>query len=149
MALVCTTPYEIDCLYEVNRRQKEKGKTAVKIAAVERNMYTEWHRYQLSGDTIPMLSVPDEIKDPIITILRGYGAIKISIFGSFARGEERPESDIDIIVRFDKPKSLLQLIHIEEEIKNAVQHNIDLLTENSINPYLIDAIRRDEVVIYG
>jgi len=96
-----------------------------------------------------MLSVPDEIKDPIITILRGYGAIKISIFGSFARGEERPESDIDIIVRFDKPKSLLQLIHIEEEIKNAVQHNIDLLTENSINPYLIDAIRRDEVVIYG
>jgi uncharacterized protein len=122
---------------------------AFKITAVERNMYTEWHRYQLLGDIIPMLSVPDEIKDTIIKILREYGAIKISIFGSFARGEERPESDIDIIVKFDKPKSLLQLIHIEEEIKNAVQHNIDLLTENSINPYLIDSIRRDEVVIYG
>jgi uncharacterized protein len=112
-------------------------------------MYTEWHRYQLPGDTVPMLSVPDEITDTIIKILRGYGAVKISIFGSFARGEERPESDIEIIVKFDKLKSLLQLIHIEEEIKNAVQYNIDLLTENSINPYLIDSIRRDEVVIYG
>ena len=129
--------------------RRNKDELASKITAVERNMYTEWHRYQLSGDTVPMLSVPDEIKDTIIQILRGYGAKKISIFGSFARGEDRPESDIDIIVRFEKPKSLLQLIHIEEEIKKAVQHNIDLLTENSINPYLIDSIRRDEVVIYG
>lgn len=103
----------------------------------------------MPGDTVPMLQVPDEIKRTIIKILSGYGAVRISIFGSFARGEERPESDIDIIVRFDHPKSLLQLIHIEEEVKNAVNRNIDLLTENSINPYLIDSIRRDEVVIYG
>ena len=96
-----------------------------------------------------MSLVPDEIKETIINILSGYGATKISIFGSFARGEMQPESDIDIIVRFDHPKSLLQLVHIEEEIKIAVHRNIDLLTENSINPYLIDYIRRDEVVIYG
>lgn len=96
-----------------------------------------------------MREVPDEIKRNIIRVLRGHGAVKISIFGSFARGEERPESDIDIIVRFDHKKSLLQLIRIEEEVKIAVNRNIDLLTENSISPYLVDTIRRDEVVIFG
>jgi predicted nucleotidyltransferase len=64
-----------------------------------------------------MKELPDEIKKKIISVLTGHGAVKISIFGSFARGEERPESDIDIIVRFEHPKSLLQLIRIEEEVK--------------------------------
>jgi len=96
-----------------------------------------------------MSEVPDEVKKKIISVLTGHGAVKISIFGSFARGEERPESDIDIIVRFEPPKSLLQLIRIEEEVKIAVNRNIDLLTENSISPYLADTIRRDEVVIFG
>jgi hypothetical protein len=41
------------------------------------------------------------------------------------------------------------LIRIEEEVKIAVNRNIDLLTENSISPYLADTIRRDEVVIFG
>ena len=96
-----------------------------------------------------MRKIPDEIREKIIAILTGYGAVKISIFGSFARGEERPDSDIDIIVRFKQPKSLIQLIGIEEEVKMAIDRNIDLLTENSISPYLVEAIRRDEVVIFG
>ncbi len=98
---------------------------------------------------VPVREVPDEIEGKIIGVLKEHGAVKISIFGSFARGEERPESDIDIIVRFNQPKSLLQLIRIEDELKIAVNRNLDLLTEHSISPYLADTIRRDEVVIFG
>ena len=51
-----------------------------------------------------MREVPDEITKKIISVLAGHGAVTISIFGSFARGEDRPESDIDSIVRFEHRK---------------------------------------------
>ena len=54
---------------------------------------------------VPVREVPDEIKGKIIVVLKEHGAVKISIFGSFARGEERPESDIDIIVRFNHQRA--------------------------------------------
>lgn len=64
-------------------------------------------------------------------------------------GEAGPESDIDILVRFGTPKSLLQLVTIEDELSESLQMKVDLLTEKAISPYLAPAIHRDEVVIFG
>jgi predicted nucleotidyltransferase len=89
------------------------------------------------------------VRETILSILRKYGATKIAIFGSYARGEERADSDIDILVRFDSPKSLFQLVRIEDELKEALQRPVDLITEKSISPYLSDPIHHDEVVIFG
>lgn len=90
-----------------------------------------------------------KICESIIAILRKYDAERIAIFGSYARGEARPRSDIDILVRFARPKSLIQLVQIEDEIKNAIHMNVDLVTENAVSPYLAGTIHRDEVVIFG
>lgn len=91
--------------------------------------------------------VPREIAETIRAVLIRYGAERISVFGSFARGEERPDSDIDIIVRFRNPKSLLELIRIEEELREKTARNVDLLTEKAISPHIREYIHRDEVVI--
>lgn len=90
-----------------------------------------------------------KIRDTIIAILTRYDAEQIAIFGSYARGEAGAKSDIDILVRFAHPKSLLQIIRIEEEIEASLKIPVDLITEKAVSPYLTDSIRRDEVVIYG
>ena len=48
-----------------------------------------------------------------------------------------------------RPKSLIQLVQIEDEIAKSVKVPVDLVTEKSVSPYLSSSIHRDEVVIYG
>ncbi|MGB2842307.1 MAG: nucleotidyltransferase family protein [Halobacteriota archaeon] len=72
----------------------------------------------------------------IVSILMRYGAKKIAIFGSYARGEESPGSDVDILVEFLERRSLLDLVGIEQELSDALGVKADLLTEKSISPYL-------------
>lgn len=90
-----------------------------------------------------------EIFEKIAQLLKNEGACKIAIFGSYIREEERPESDIDIIVKFSERKSLLELVRIERELSEVLGIKVDLLTEKSISPYLIDTIREEMEVIYG
>jgi len=85
----------------------------------------------------------------IVSYLIPYGVKKVSVFGSYARGEMHSKSDVDIIVRFKKKKSFLDLVKIEQELSEKLDRKVDLLTEKSISPYLIDAIRKESVVIYG
>jgi hypothetical protein len=89
------------------------------------------------------------ILEKIAQVLTEQGATKVAIFGSYARGEERPESDIDVVVEFSESKSLLELVRIEGELSEALGIKVDLLTEKSISPYLIDVVRQQMEVIYG
>jgi len=90
-----------------------------------------------------------KLQESIVSILTRYDAERIAIFGSYARGEAGRKSDIDILVRFTKPKSLIQIVQIEDEIKKAIHMNVDLVTEKAISPYLAGSVHRDEMVIYG
>lgn len=90
----------------------------------------------------------EELFDKIIQKLKNEGAKKIGVFGSYVRGEERPGSDIDVIVEFSKRKSLLELVRIERELSEELGIKVDLLTEKSISPYLIETIQKETEVIY-
>ena len=90
-----------------------------------------------------------EIFAKITQLLKDQGARKVAVFGSYIRGEENRESDIDIIVEFSERKSLLELVRIERELSDVLGIKVDLLTEKSISPYLIDTIKREMEVIYG
>ena len=91
----------------------------------------------------------EEIFKKIARLLKNQGARKIAVFGSYVRGEEKPGSDIDIIVEFSERKSLLELVRIERELSDVLGIKVDLLTEKSISPYLIDTIRKEMEIIYG
>lgn len=84
----------------------------------------------------------------IISLIKKHGVKKVAIFGSYARGEEKPKSDIDILVEFSERKSLLEHVKIERELSEAVGIKVDLLTEKAVSPYLIDRIRKEMKVIY-
>ena len=90
-----------------------------------------------------------EIFKKVVSILTRYRVKKIAVFGSYARGEAKPESDVDILVKFSERKSLLDLVGIEQELSEALGVKADLLTEKSISPYRIDRIKSEMKVIYG
>ncbi|MCW3134953.1 MAG: nucleotidyltransferase family protein [Methanophagales archaeon] len=91
----------------------------------------------------------DEIIDKLVSILKKHGAKKIEIFGSYARGEQKETSDLDVIVEFEKRKSLLELVGIEQELEDALGIKVDLLTRVSISPYLIERIEKESKVVLG
>jgi predicted nucleotidyltransferase len=90
----------------------------------------------------------EEIETALVSMLGKYGVRKIGLFGSYARGEERTDSDLDVLVEFDKRKSLLTLVRIERELSEHIGVKVDLLTEQAISPYLVERIKADLKVIY-
>ena len=84
----------------------------------------------------------------LIDICRQNDVSMVGVFGSMARGEARKKSDIDLIVRFSKRKSLLVLVRLERELTEALDKKVDLLTEAAISPYLRDQILNEMHVVY-
>lgn len=89
-----------------------------------------------------------ELENKVVSILKKNNVKTIGIFGSYARGVQRPNSDLDILVNFKDRKSLLTLVSIERELSETIGVKVDLLTEQSISPYLIDRIKSEMKVIY-
>ena len=90
----------------------------------------------------------EEIEAAVISILERYGVRKIGLFGSYARGDQRPGSDLDLLVDFTDRKSLLTLVRIERELSEHLGIKVDLLTEQAISPYLIERVKSELKVIY-
>lgn len=90
-----------------------------------------------------------EMKRKVIEFLQGHGAKRIAIFGSYARGEETRESDLDILVEFSGRKSLLDIIGMEQDLSDIIGIKVDLLTERSIEPQIMSEIRKDMAPVFG
>lgn len=85
----------------------------------------------------------------LIDVCRENDVSMVGIFGSMVRGEARKDSDIDLIVRFSKRKSLLFMVRLERELAEALGRKVDLLTEASISPYMRERVLKEMQVIYG
>ncbi len=84
----------------------------------------------------------------LIEICRQNNVAKIGVFGSMARGEATPQSDIDLLVYFSKRTSLLALVGLERQLSTALGRKVDLLTEAALSPYLRERIKREVQIIY-
>jgi predicted nucleotidyltransferase len=84
----------------------------------------------------------------IIEILKPYNPKRIGLFGSVARNEETPTSDIDILYSFNTPISLFTKYNIVEELQLKLHKGIDLVSENAIHPKLKPYIYNDLKMIY-
>jgi len=88
-----------------------------------------------------------EIEGRIIPVLRKHDVVRAGLFGSFARGDVKKRSDVDILVEFNGRKSLLDLAGLEIELENKLERKVDVLTYNSIHPLLRKRIMKEEVRI--
>ena len=90
-----------------------------------------------------------EIKKKAVPILKKAGVRRASIFGSVVRGEATPESDIDMLVELDKEKKmdLIDFVGIKQDLQEALNKKVDLVTFNSVHRLLKDRIMKDRVAI--
>jgi uncharacterized protein len=84
----------------------------------------------------------------LIEVCRRNDVTMVGVVGSMARGEATDRSDIDLIVRFAKPKSLIGVIALEQQLTAALGREVDLLTEAALSPYLRERMLRDLRVVY-
>jgi predicted nucleotidyltransferase len=87
-------------------------------------------------------------KKKLLEICKNNDIVFLAIFGSFVKGDFTKESDIDLLARFSKTKSLLDLVKIERVLSEVLGRKADLLTEASISPYLRDRIKNEMEVVY-
>ena len=75
---------------------------------------------------------------------------KAWVFGSFARGEETPESDLDLLVDLDKEArvSLLKLISYKLDIEEKIHREFDLIEDGALRPFAVASANKDKYLIY-
>ncbi len=82
------------------------------------------------------------------TVLRESGATAVFLFGSRARGTERPDSDLDLFIDYDpaaKIPNIFRLMEIEEKISEALGIPVTITTRNALHPLMKESIERDAV----
>jgi len=76
-----------------------------------------------------------------------YQLAKIGVFGSFARNEQNTQSDIDIIVEFEKTPGMIKFIQLEEYLSNVLNNKVDLVTVHSINSTIKEQILKEAIFV--
>ena len=89
----------------------------------------------------------EPVREKIIDILRENGVKRPSVFGSIVRGEMTEDSDVDLLVEFEGRRSLLDLAHLKNELEDAIDRRVDLLTYKSLHPLLRERILAEQVPI--
>ena len=84
-------------------------------------------------------------REEIERVARQYGARDVRIFGSVARGDDSPDSDLDVLVKFEAGRSLLDLVGIQQDLEELLGCRVDVVSEGGISPHLEGRILADAV----
>ena len=84
-------------------------------------------------------------RNDILRLASQHGASHVRVFGSLARGEAGPSSDIDLLVQMEEGRSLLDLIELSQELESVLQRKVDILTDDGLSPYLKERIQAEAI----
>ena len=87
-------------------------------------------------------------RNRLANLCQEHGAIRLRLFGSAARGEERPDSDIDIIVDFERPIGFVGLIRFENALAEFFGRSVDLVTEPGLSPFIRESVLASAAIIF-
>jgi predicted nucleotidyltransferase len=79
-------------------------------------------------------------RNEILNLAARYGAKNLRVFGSVARGEGGPGSDLDLLVDMEKGRNLLDLVGFWQDLEELLGCHVDVITEGGISPYLRERI---------
>jgi hypothetical protein len=88
---------------------------------------------------------PLDRRDEIVKLAATHGASDLRVFGSSARRERHERSDLDLLVRTEEGRSLLDLVALSQELEDVLGVHVDVLSEGGLSPYLRDRILGEAV----
>jgi predicted nucleotidyltransferase len=99
------------------------------------------------SEEVVMIRAVEEIQNRIAPVLREHGVRRAGIFGSTARGEARPDSDLDLLVEFEEGRSLLDLVDLRLVLEDLLGREADVVTYASLHPQLRKRVLEEQVEI--
>ncbi len=90
----------------------------------------------------------NEIKDKTTPIAKVYGIERMSLFGSYARGEAKDDSGVDLYIERGKLRSLLQYFDFIDELENVLQCHVDAVTTGIEDKQFLSAVMQEGVLLY-
>lgn len=90
----------------------------------------------------------DEIKKIVSPLAKAYGVQRVFLFGSYARGEATPLSDLDFRVDKGSLRGLFSLGGLYSDLEDRFDKKLDLLTTGSLEPKFLNHIAGEEILIY-
>jgi len=91
----------------------------------------------------------EDLKEIIEPIAAKYHISKVYLFGSFARGDQHDQSDIDLRIEKGELKGMFALCGFYTEVEAALHMKVDLLTTGSLDEGFLKKIEKDEVLLYA
>jgi len=88
-----------------------------------------------------------EKREEILLIAESYGAVNVRVFGSVARGDPGPESDVDFLVRFNPGTTLLRHAALVRELRSLLGCEVDVVSERGLRQRIRDRVMREAVPI--
>ena len=90
------------------------------------------------------------MQERIADYFKTQPVVKAWLFGSYSRGEQKPWSDVDILVELDRdhPIGLLKYAGIICDLEDITGHKIDLVEEGTLKPFAVESVNRDKRLIY-
>jgi len=117
-----------------------------RYASVEaaRKQREEWEREEDRGGVfMTAANVLQTKRDDVLGLAKVRGARAVRVFGSIARGDASPDSDIDLLVDVEPGRSLLDIVGLWQDLEALLGRRVDLVTEGGLSPYLRDRILRE------
>lgn len=90
------------------------------------------------------------ILDAVRSYLSTQPVLRVWLFGSMSRGEETPQSDVDLLVAYDRtrPIGLFKIGNITNSLKKIIGREVDLVDEETVFPWVRSNIDNDKILIY-
>ena len=80
-------------------------------------------------------------------MLKDFGVKSLVLFGSVARDEARTDSDVDLIVEFDRPVGLFTFVRLKRYLEEILKSSVDLGTPDSLKHYLQESVLREAICV--
>jgi len=105
---------------------------------------------EIEVEKLPKVLRKKGIEEKLVKICKENDIVFLALFGSFVREEQKSKSDVDIAIEFDKSKrkTLLDLVRLEDELSKVFKRKVDLGIFSSLNPYIVEDVKREMRVIY-